>query len=407
MTPPTPPRVLLPLPIMRGTTWVSWLLLGINIVVWLAMTIAGGSTDSQVLLDFGAKYGPAILRGEYWRLFTSMFLHIGIMHLGFNSYALYALGPEVERFFGRGRYLVIYLLSGVLSSITSYLISSNLAAGASGAIFGMVGALAAFYLHEREALGTLGRRRLNNLVSVVVINLIIGFTVPNIDNAAHIGGLVVGFLMGWVLSPDYKVVPSGPTQSAHVVDTNSLTRRWWLLPAALILAVGLTLLANLREENTGSGLQSQGEYHLQQGEWDEAIADFSKALEADPELWPALIYRGEAHIQMDDYDAALADFETVIGARPGNDLQAVAHSGRGRVYMLRGRIDLALADLETAVELNPEDPFSRFVRGLIYAEIGHNEQAIQDLEMALSLGLADEQAKAIARQTLRSLGAAG
>jgi rhomboid protease GluP len=388
---------------MRGTTWVSWTLLGINILVWLAMTLAGGSTDSQVLLDFGAKYGPAILRGEYWRLFTSMFLHIGIMHLGLNSYALYALGPEVERFFGRGRYLVIYLLSGFLSSITSYLISSNLAAGASGAIFGMVGALAAFYLHEREALGTLGQRRLNNLVSVVVINLIIGFTVPNIDNAAHIGGLVVGLVIGWVLSPEYKVVPAGPTRPAHVADANSLARRWWLLPAALVLAVGLTMLANLREGNTASGLQSQGEYHLQQGEWEEAIADFSRALEADPGLWPALIYRGEAYIQLDDYNAALADFETIITARAGTEFSAVAYTGRGRVYMLRGQVDLALADLESAVDLDPEDPFSRFVRGLIYAEIGHTQQAIQDLEMALSLGLADEKSESIARQTLEAL----
>ena len=253
---PTPTRTLLPLPIMRGATWVSWLLLGINIVVWLAMTAAGGSTEGEVLLAFGAKYGPAILSGEYWRLFTSMFLHIGLAHLGFNSYALYALGPEVERFFGRGRYLVIYLLSGVLSSITSYLISSNLAAGASGAIFGLVGALAAFYLHEREVLGTLGRRRLNNLISVVVINLIIGFTVPNIDNAAHIGGLVVGVLIGWMLSPAYKVVPAGPAGPARVVDANSLARRWWVLPVALVAAVGLTLLANVREGNSAAGRQS-------------------------------------------------------------------------------------------------------------------------------------------------------
>ena len=389
---------------MRESTWVSWSLLGINIVVWLAMTAAGGSTEGEVLLAFGAKYGPAILSGEYWRLFTSMFLHIGLMHLGFNSYALYALGPEVERFFGRGRFLVIYLLSGVLSSITSYLISSNLAAGASGAIFGLVGALAAFYLHEREALGTLGRRRLNNLVSVVVVNLIIGFTVPNIDNAAHIGGLVVGVLIGWALSPEYQVVPSGPAGPARVVDSNSLARRWWVLPVALAAAVGLTLLANVREGNTAAGRQSQGEFHLGRGEWEEAIEEFSVALEKYPQLWAAYIYRGEAYMQLDDLDAALADFEQVIDARPGNEFRAIAHTGRGRIQMLRGQVEPALTDLDLAITLDPEEPFSRFVRGLIYAEIGRTDQAIDELEMALSLGLGDEQSEAIARRTLDALG---
>jgi len=393
---------------MRGKTWATWVLLGINIVVWLAMTAAGGSTDSQVLFSFGAKYGPAILGGEYWRLFTSMFLHIGLMHLGVNSYALYALGPEAERFFGRARFLAVYLLTGVLSSVTSYLISPTLAAGASGAIFGLVGALGAFFIHERDVLGAPGRRRLNNLASVVVVNLIIGFTVPNIDNAAHMGGLLAGLLIGWILSPEYEVVPPGTDGPARVVDRNSLARRWWVAPAALLLAVGLTLLANVREGETAAGFQQQGEMHLDKGEWDAAIEEFTEALGQDPQLWVAYLYRAEAYLQVDDLDAALVDFEAVIQARPAAQYQAIAHTGRGRIYLFYGQPDQALAELDQAVLLDPSEPFARFVRGLIYHEVGQEASAIKDLEEALALGLQDERSVSMARQILEVLrGTAG
>jgi rhomboid protease GluP len=403
-TPPPPARVVqLSLPILRGTTWVSWILLGINVVIWLAMTFAGGSTDQKVLLAFGAKYGPAILGGEYWRLFSSSFLHIGVIHLAFNAYALYALGPEVERFFGRGRFLALYLLSGVLSSATSYLISSNLAAGASGSIFGLVGALGAFFVHERKVLGAPGRRRLNNLISVVIVNLVIGFTAPNIDNAAHVGGLIAGLAMGWVLSPRYAIVPPGPAGPAEVVDRNSLARSWWTIPAALVALLGLTLLGDVREGGTATGHLQRGESHLQDGEWEEAIEQFTAALAADPELWPAYLYRAEAYIQVGDRDAAWDDLDTVVKAQPDSQYLAVAHAGRGRLYMLRGRPSRALTELDRALQLSPQDPYARFVRGMIYYDMGEPVSAIDDLEAALDLGLEDERSLTLARQALEVL----
>jgi rhomboid protease GluP len=406
--PPSPRLVQLSLPILRGTTWVSWTLLGINVVIWLAMTLAGGSTNQEVLLAFGAKYGPAILGGEYWRLLTSSFLHIGVMHLAFNAYALYALGPQVERFFGRARFLLLYLLTGVLSSATSYLISSTLAAGASGSIFGLVGALSAFFIHERKVLGAPGRRRLNNLISVVVVNLVIGFTVPNIDNAAHVGGLIAGLAIGWVLSPRYAIAPPGPTGPAEVVDRNSLTRSWWVIPAALLALVGLTLLGNVREEGTATAIFRQGESHLQSGQWEEAIQRFTETLAADPQFWPAYLYRAEAYLQLGNRDAAWDDFDAVVKARPEAHYLAVAHAGRGRIYMSRGQASRALAELDQSVQLNPQDPSARFVRGMIYYDIGEGVSAIDDLEAALELGLSDDQSLALAQGALEVLhGAAG
>jgi rhomboid protease GluP len=375
-------------------------LLAINVLVWLAMTAAGGSTDSEVLLGFGAKYGPAIYRGEYWRLFTAMFLHIGLMHLGFNSYALYVLGPETERFFGRKRFLTAYMLAGVLSIVVSYVFSSTLSAGASGAIFGLVGALAAFFIRQRAAFGEPGRRRLIHLVSIVGINLVIGFTVTGVDNWAHIGGLAAGFLIGWALSPEYEVVPASPSQPARVVDRNSLARRWWVLPVALLLTVGLILLGNVRQRSTAGAYQQRGEDHLVRGEWEEAIQEFSVVLEREPESWLVYLYRSEAYLRKGEHHAALQDLDRVIASRPAATYLTVAYTNRGRVHMLLGDQYRALIDLNVAVNLGPSDAHAHFVRGMIQIELGHWEFGVADLERALALGLDDDQSIMAARQVL-------
>ncbi len=400
---PQPQPVYLPLPVNRGRPYLSWGLMAINVLVWLAMTAAGGSTNPQVLLDFGAKYGPAILDGEYWRLLTSMFLHIGLMHLAFNTYALYALGPEAERFFGRGRFAAIYLLTGVLSSATSFAISSNLAAGASGAIFGLVGALAAFYLHEHDVLGAIGRSRLSNLITVIVLNLFIGFTVANIDNAAHLGGLAAGFAIGWFLSPTYEVIPAGPAGAAQVVDRVSLAGRWWVVPAAALATAGLVLLGGLREAGTATGHYLRGRDLLAQGDWNAAVEAFSTAIDKESDYWNAYLYRGEAYLQLDDVPAASADFEAVIRNASNAQQLAIAYSGRGRIVMLSGDPRAALVDLNQAVNQAPNEPFPRFVRGLIYYQLGNAQLARSDLALALEIGLDDEQSVAVAEQVLATL----
>lgn len=400
---PSSQIIFLPLPLAGGPTWVSWSLLAVNILVWLLMTVAGGSTDLDVLLRFGAKYGPAILEGEYWRFFTAMFLHIGLAHLGFNSYALFVLGPEAERLFGRSRFLASYLFSGVFGSVTSYLFDSTLAAGASGAIFGLVGALAAFFIRGRRLFGAVGRRRLGNLAMIVVVNLGIGLSLSNIDNWAHMGGLAAGFLFGWMLAPDYKVVPAESGAPARVEDRNSLARRWWLVPMALLGVVGITLLGHQREENTASGYLLRGEDYMEQEAWEDAVNAFNQAIDRNPSLWTAYLYRGEVFLQVDDYDAALADFEAVIEGEGDPSFQSIAYSGRGRVYMLRGDSDRALADLNRAVFLDPEGPFARYVRGLIHYDLGNPDQATEDLRGALDLGLEDERSVAIAGQVLKIL----
>jgi rhomboid protease GluP len=174
-----------------GKPFFTYVFTAINIILFIMMTLAGGSTNTAVLLEFGAKFNPLILEGEWWRFITPMFLHIGLLHLVMNSLALYYLGIAVEQIYGRLRFLWIYLFSGFTGSLLSFLLTPNLAAGASGAIFGLFGALLYFGVTKPKLFfRTMGM----NVLFVIGINLVFGFSVPGIDNAGHIGGLIGGFL---------------------------------------------------------------------------------------------------------------------------------------------------------------------------------------------------------------------
>ena len=181
---------------------VTYSLIFICILVFILMYVLGnGSTDNYTLLVFGANVDTLTKNGDYYRLFTSMFLHIGILHLLCNMYSLYIIGKEVENVFGKVKYLIIYLLSGIAGSILSLAFNHNtICAGASGAIFGLLGALLYFGYYYRTYLGVTLTR---SIIPVIVLNLIIGFTSSGIDNAAHIGGLVGGILIAMAVGvPD-------------------------------------------------------------------------------------------------------------------------------------------------------------------------------------------------------------
>ncbi|MFS8651257.1 MAG: rhomboid family intramembrane serine protease [Caldibacillus sp.] len=176
----------------------TYIFIGIQIFIFLLMELFGSSRNTFILILFGAKYTPLILEGQWWRLITPMFLHIGIIHLLMNSMALYFLGTTVERIFGRFRFLFIFLLAGFMGNVASFVFSSpqSISAGASGGIFGLFGALLFFGLvHPRPFFRTMGA----NIITLVGINLLIGF-LPGIDFAGHLGGLVGGFLAAAIVS---------------------------------------------------------------------------------------------------------------------------------------------------------------------------------------------------------------
>lgn len=181
---------------------ITYAIMIICIILFIMMYIFGnGSESTNTLINFGANYDVLTKSGEYYRLFTCMFLHIGIMHLICNMYSLYVIGKEVEGLFGKWKYLLIYLLSGICGSMLSLAFSYNtVSAGASGAIFGLLGALLYFGYYYRTYLGAVMR---TSIIPVILFNLIIGFLSSGIDNAAHIGGLVGGILIAMAVGiPD-------------------------------------------------------------------------------------------------------------------------------------------------------------------------------------------------------------
>jgi rhomboid protease GluP len=207
--PPTPVWLRLPLHRPRVTP----ILLALLVLVWGGMTLYGyqrglgfsGTEDLNLLIQFGAKVNDLIVAGEYWRLLSATFLHIGLLHLLLNGWALYLFGPMIERYYGAGRFVVIYLVAGLGGSIASFAFGPQVSAGASGAIFGLVGALAAFFWLHRRITGAEGRAQLLNAIFIVGINTVFGLSQSQaIDNWGHIGGLIGGAIAGLALAPRYR-----------------------------------------------------------------------------------------------------------------------------------------------------------------------------------------------------------
>ena len=179
-------------------TVITPILIGINVLVYLLMMF--GNYD-YIVNEF-CVYGPLIRLGEYYRLLTGIFLHGDIFHLLFNCYALYIIGSQMESFMGKGKYLVIYLFSGLIGSLASIALNGDTpSVGASGAIFGLMGSMLYFGYHYRVYLGNVLK---SELITLIMINLILGAITPGIDNYAHIGGLIGGILMTISLGVKYK-----------------------------------------------------------------------------------------------------------------------------------------------------------------------------------------------------------
>jgi len=343
-----PRPVSYPLPVHRPV--VTWILLAAIVIVFGLETLAGGSTEIEVLVRLGAKVTPLIVAGEYWRLFTSIFLHIGILHLAFNGYALVVLGPEVERIYGSLRFALIFVLSGLLGSLASYAFSYTLSAGASGAIFGLIGALAAFFLLHRERLGAWGRARLGNIAILIAINLVFGFTQQGIDNLGHIGGLIGGLGLGWALAPRYQV----DAARGSLVDLNGPARYWPAVLVAVLVLVGGTALATQAHLDDPRLSLSRGQDAIEREAWDEAIGELEQAVAQDPSLADVstYFYLGLAYNQLDRPEQAAQAYEAGLALDPQD---GASHWNLALTYFQLERSAQALEHFRAYLDLHPEE----------------------------------------------------
>ncbi|MBF8984548.1 rhomboid family intramembrane serine protease [Lutibacter sp. B2] len=175
--------------------YITYILISLNIFMFLIMSLFGGTTNVYNLIRFGAKYNPLIIEGEYYRLITSMFIHIGITHLLFNMYALNMLGKDIEKMYGHIKYILIYFTAGIGGSFMSFLFSPSVSAGASGAIFGLMGAYVSFGLKRPNVFFS---RYGMNIITLIVINIGIGLMMPSIDNFGHLGGFIGGIIASFI-----------------------------------------------------------------------------------------------------------------------------------------------------------------------------------------------------------------
>jgi rhomboid protease GluP len=184
---------------------ITYALIAINVLVFAAMVASGVSFTQPTPLDvfnWGGDYGPVTIGAhQYWRLLTACFVHFGIIHIGFNMYVLYQIGPFIEMAFGRVRYLVIYFLAGLGGSVVSVLIHPTaVGAGASGAIFGLYGAVFGFLLIKRRSLDPAVTKSIAKSAGIFVLyNVVYGSITRTTDLSAHFGGFVTGFVVGMLL----------------------------------------------------------------------------------------------------------------------------------------------------------------------------------------------------------------
>ncbi len=247
--------------------WVTWIVTLVTIALWsltayqvalasgahqwreIFHSMLGNAENSDVLIRYGAKENAAIQAGQYWRFLTPIFLHANLLHVGLNMLNFLFIGVFLERLVGHLRFLLLYLVTGTISTIASYtFLPEAISVGASGAIFGLVGAYSVFVLQHRRAFRSGGLFELSWLLIVISVNLCLGLFIAGVDNYAHLGGFLSGCVLGWIFMPYYrsrKQPDRGPNVhivmgdiSANVVDGHDLEHRW---PLAL-LAIGVTLL---------------------------------------------------------------------------------------------------------------------------------------------------------------------
>ena len=219
---------------------VTQVIFGINVAVFIAMTLAGVSMldnpSGQDLVRWGANFGPFTVSGQWWRLLTCVFIHGGLLHIAFNMWCLWDLGRLAESVYGHWTFAAVYLITGLSASLGSVIWNPViLSVGASGAIFGIAGALiASFYLGEFSLPRAAMTGMLRSVVVFVGYNLFFGAVIAHTDNAAHVGGLLMGLLLGALIA---KVAPG---------HDDFLRRIAVLLVGGVIVAGGVMWLQHSR-----------------------------------------------------------------------------------------------------------------------------------------------------------------
>ncbi len=360
----------------RYRPFATFVILALNVLVFLLLELAGGSRNPEVLLNFGASYGPYIRRGEYWRLVMPMFLHIGLLHLLVNAYALFLLGRILEQVYGYGRFALIYVGAGIGGSFLSMMLSNSVAAGASGAIFGIAGAMLVTGFLRRECVPRRWGRAFGiGILPFIVLNLIFGFSIPGIDNWGHLGGLAGGMLMAALIPPPgIEWIPGAvqeePSQAAVVVPL-----------LVVVLAMGAAV-DNYRTSRAVERLLDESLRLRAAGQRDRALERVQQALRLAPRDERPHEQLGAFYLDENRVDDAIREYEETCRLSPASPR---AQLGLALAYRRKGDLEKARQIFEALLGKSPRTAEGQRVLADLYAEQKQYPEAIGHYQDALRL----------------------
>lgn len=232
---PAPPQQTVRVALPQSAPHVTYSIIGVTVVVYLLQWASKLLVQVDLPAALFVKSNDLIRAGQLWRLFTPALVHssTSLAHIGFNMYALFSFGVGLERHFGHKRFLALYVLGAFTGNVMSFLFVSNNSLGASTAIFGLLGAEGIFLYQNRKLFAGQFKSAISNIIFIAVINLFIIGSLPNIDNAGHVGGLMGGLMFAWFASPLWAI--EGIQPMLHLVDKRST--REVVTGAALVLIV--------------------------------------------------------------------------------------------------------------------------------------------------------------------------
>jgi rhomboid protease GluP len=357
--------------------FITPIVIAINLVVFVAMVATGISPFApqiDQLLKWGADYGPQTLDSEWWRLLSSVFVHIGVLHLLLNMWCLWSLGRLAERMFGNWTFLSIYLLSGLGGNLASLCWNPSIvSAGASGAVFGVAGALVAFWHLGKVALPrSLIKRDFIGILTFVGYNLAFGFAKDGVDNAAHLGGLLVGLALGALLHRPLPATTAPPRLRIGLIYAG----------AAMILVL---VAAFARKTHESLVFHNRGSTYLENKFEDRAIEEFNRAIASDPDFALAYYDLGAAYRRKENYEQAINAFKKCLELNPEEGTRELAYYNLGRTYLRLSLNEEAIGALNQSTRLNSQIPEAHFYLGVAYGNKGRYDEAITSFKQSLKL----------------------
>jgi rhomboid protease GluP len=285
-------------------------LIGINVVVYIAMVVTSTqlSFDNPTVLRWGANFALLTASGEWWRMLTAMFLHGNVVHIAVNMWALLSLGSTAEIFYGRKNFLIIYFLSGLAGSAGTMLWNPvSISVGASGAIFGVAGALAALVYFKKLPVdrATL-KRAVGSIGGMILVNLFLGATIPIIDNSAHVGGLLAGTILGFAL----------PAMIFRAEREKSEGPGYMAMAAVLCIITAIAIFSHARVAPELEVYYAQTAY--QAGDHAGALAHADRAAQLHPQSFYANYIIGALYLESGNNSKALPFLVKASQLKPDN-----------------------------------------------------------------------------------------